>query len=93
MKQYDKYIKSLLLILNQNGIEVNYETKLAYSQKFNALVTTLYLKIWKFRIDIDKNTGKQVAKPYCKQIEFKGAYKYVHIIDYLKECISGKEKE
>lgn len=92
MKDYDKFIKALLVELNRNGIEVNYEVRSIYSQNFNAMITKCYLKFWHSRIVIDKKTGKEVAKNWCEEKEFKGATKYANVIKYLQACMKG-EKE
>lgn len=93
MKNYEKYIKALLLIANQKGIDVNYETKSNYSEQYDCIITTCYLKFWYKTINIDKKTGEKKEKRYCETETFGGIYKQVQIINYLKACIEHKEKD
>jgi rRNA-processing protein FCF1 len=93
VRNYEKYIKALLLMLNQKGIEVNYEQRLTFSQKYNAMISSCHLKFWKVCIRIDKKTGKEINTPYCKEIKFEGASKYAECIKYLQKCISGEEND
>lgn len=90
MRDYNKYIKALLLRLNQSGVEINYEVRCTYSQNFNAMITICYLKFWHSKIIVDK-TGKEVVKNYCVEKEFKGATKYANVIKYLQACMKGDE--
>lgn len=90
MKDYDKIVKALVLRLNQCGIEVNYEVRSAYSEKYNAMITKCYLKFWHSRIVIDK-AGNEVVKNWCDEKEFKGARKYANMIKYLQSCMKGED--
>lgn len=91
MKNYWKYIKELLLIANQKGFEVNYETKSVYSEKYNAISTKSYLKFWYKAIKVDDKTGEAKEYWYCKTQEFSGITREANVIKYLQECINGKE--
>ena len=42
---YDKYIKALLLKLNQQGKEINYETITSYSKKYDTILSCLLVII------------------------------------------------
>lgn len=90
---YEKYIKALLLRLNQYGFEIQYVKEMKYSEKFNAMITVCYLKIWHDRIVIDEKTGKEVVKYWCDTKEFKGATKYASIIKYLQKVGEAKNDE
>lgn len=90
MKDYDKIVKALVLRLNQCGIEVNYEVRSSYSEKYNAMITKCYLKFWHSRVVIDK-TGNEVVKNWCDEKEFKGARKYANMIKYLQSCMKGED--
>ena len=86
---YDKYIKALLLKVNQQGKEINYETITSYSEKFNAMITTCILKIWHHKTTIDEKTGEEKLIWWCDTREFSGARKYATIIKYLLK-VGGK---
>lgn len=90
MKDYDKYIKILLLKLNKSGVEVNYEVHHSYSEKFDCMITNCYLKFWHSKIIIDEETGEEIKKNWCNTKEFKGVTKYSNIIKYLQACLKGE---
>lgn len=90
---YDKYIKALLLKVNQQGKEINYETVTSYSKKFDAILTTCILKIWHSKIVFDDNTGKEKTIWWCDTKEFSGAKKYANVIKYLLRVGGEDEKE
>ena len=90
MKDYEKYVKALLLQVNKKGKEINYKTKLSYSKKFDAMLKECCLEIWNKRIVIDEETGEEKEKWYCVKKEFKGQRKYASMIKYLQKILNEK---
>lgn len=91
---YDKYIKALLLKVNQQGKEINYETITSYSRKYNTMLTTCVLKIWHSKnIIVNEDTGAEKTIYWCDTKEFSGARKYATLIKYLLKVGGENGKE
>lgn len=90
---YDKYIKALLLRVNQQGKEINYETITSYSKKYDTMLTTCVLKIWHSKIIIEEDTGKEKTIWWCDTKEFSGVRKYATLIKYLLKVGGENGKE
>ena len=91
---YEKFIKALLLKINRQGKEINYETITSYSEKYDAMLTSCVLKLWYTKTIMDEKTGKEKEINWCVPIKFSGTHKYVNIIEYLKKVgdDNGEEK-
>ena len=66
----EKKVKMLLLVVNKQGIEINYEVINRYSEKFDNITSEYHLKIWNKKEYEDKETGEIKTKWYCKDKKF-----------------------
>lgn len=80
----DKKIKMLLLIVNQRGLELNYEVVNRYNQELDAITSEYHLKRW-YKNDKAKD-GK--VKYYCKDTKFR---RIDQVVKYLLAIKNNEE--
>lgn len=83
----DRRIKMLLLFLNKRGMDITYEAKASYSEKFDCIVTNHTLKFWYKGIRKNKDTGKDEEYTYVKVITPKNM---MYTIKYLVSVKDNK---
>lgn len=66
----EKKVKMLLLVINKQGKEINFEVINRYSEKFDNITSEYHLKIWNKKEYEDKETGEIKTKWYCKDKKF-----------------------
>lgn len=84
---YDSKIKMILLLLNKRGINVNWEKKTYYSDKFGAMLSSHTLKFWYTGIRKNKKTGESEEYSYCNQKQFG------NMINLLKYLVAVKDNK
>lgn len=88
----EKKAKMLLLVINQEGLEINLETITRYSEKFNAMISEYHLKKWQTKIVIDKKTGEEQTKWFCVDKEFSRIDLVIKYLLSIKNNIGGNNE-
>lgn len=85
----EKKVKMLLLVVNKQGIEINYEVINRYSEKFDNITSEYHLKIWNKKEYEDKETGEIKTKWYCNDKKFSRQDQVIKYLMAIKNNASG----
>ena len=89
----DKKVKMLLLVINKQGKEINFEVINRYSEKFDSITSEYHLKKWYQEIIVDKDTGEKKTKCYCIDKEFSRLDQVVKYLLVIKNNLGGNNEK
>ena len=89
----EKKVKMLLLVVNKQGIEINYEVINRYSEKFDSITSEYHLKKWYQEIIVDKDTGEKKTKWYCNDKKFSRQDQVIKYLLVIKNNLGGNNEK